>query len=96
MQICRRETGVTDIEIVTSRMIDRSLRPMFLNGFYHEILLNCQTLVLDRSGDYQVAAINAASAALNLAGVPWHGPVGAVRLGCDPKNKNECIVNPTR
>lgn len=89
----RREIGTSEQEILTSRMIDRSLRPLFPEGFCHEIQLMCNLLSVDGVNDPDIVGINAASAALSLSSIPWNGPVGAVRVGFI---NNEVIINPTR
>lgn len=89
----RREIGTSEKEILTSRMIDRSLRPLFPEGWFHEIQLICNLLSVDGVNDPDVVGINAASAALSLSSIPWNGPIGAVRVGFI---NNEVIINPTR
>uniref|UniRef100_A0AAQ5Y6U7 polyribonucleotide nucleotidyltransferase n=1 Tax=Amphiprion ocellaris TaxID=80972 RepID=A0AAQ5Y6U7_AMPOC len=89
----RRELGTTDNEILTSRLIDRSIRPLFPSGYFYDTQILCNLLAVDGVNDPDVLAINAASAALALSDIPWHGPVGAVRVGMV---KGEMLVNPTR
>lgn len=89
----RREIGTTEKEILTSRLIDRSLRPLFNSDFSYETQLVCNMLAVDSINNPDVVSINAASAALSLSDIPWNGPVGAVRLGLID---NEVIINPTR
>ncbi|CAG2053534.1 unnamed protein product [Timema podura] len=89
----RRELGPTEREVLTSRVIDRSLRPLFPEGYCYETQVMCNLLAVDGINDPDVISINAASAALSLSDIPWNGPVGAVRLGFV---ENEVIVNPTR
>lgn len=89
----RRELGPSEKEILTSRVIDRSLRPLFSDHFNYETQVICNMLALDGVNNPDVISINAASAALALSDIPWNGPVGAVRLGFID---NEVIVNPTR
>lgn len=89
----RRELGPSEKEILTSRVIDRSLRPLFPNKFNYETQVICNMLAVDSVNNPDVVAINAASAAVALSDIPWNGPVGAVRLGFID---NEVIVNPTR
>ncbi|XP_013171151.1 PREDICTED: polyribonucleotide nucleotidyltransferase 1, mitochondrial [Papilio xuthus] len=89
----RRELGPTEREILTSRLVDRSVRPLFPQDFTSDTQLACNTLAVDGTNPPETVAINAASAALALSDVPWHGPIGAVRLG---QIENELIVNPTR
>ena len=89
----RRETGPTEREILTSRVIDRSLRPLFPKGFGLETQLVCNLLAVDSEHDPGVVAINAAAASLALSDIPWSGPVGAVRIGCV---QSKMVVSPTR
>uniref|UniRef100_A0A3Q1EKQ6 polyribonucleotide nucleotidyltransferase n=1 Tax=Acanthochromis polyacanthus TaxID=80966 RepID=A0A3Q1EKQ6_9TELE len=89
----RRELGTTDNEILTSRLIDRSIRPLFPAGYFYDTQILCNLLAVDGVNDPDVLAINAASAALALSDIPWHGPVGAVRVGMV---NGELLVNPTR
>ncbi|KAL6424466.1 hypothetical protein ACFW04_009905 [Cataglyphis niger] len=89
----RRELGPTENEILTSRVIDRSIRPLFPEGFYFDTQIMCNMLAVDGINDPDVIAINGASAALSVSDIPWNGPVGAVRIGMI---NNGFIINPTR
>lgn len=89
----RRELGPTEKEILTSRLIDRSLRPLFPAGFNYETQLMCNLLAVDSVYDPDILSINAASASLALSDVPWNGPIAAVKVGLV---NSEIIVNPTR
>nr|XP_057914566.1 polyribonucleotide nucleotidyltransferase 1, mitochondrial [Doryrhamphus excisus] len=89
----RRELGTTDHEILTSRLIDRSIRPLFPPGYFYDTQILCNLLAVDGVNDPDVLAINAASAALALSDIPWNGPIGAVRMGMVD---GELLVNPTR
>jgi polyribonucleotide nucleotidyltransferase len=89
----RRELGPTEKEILTSRLIDRSLRPLFPDRFNYDTQVVCNMLAVDSVNNPDVASINAASAALSLSDIPWNGPVGAVRIGFVD---NEVVINPTR
>ncbi|KAM8738577.1 polyribonucleotide nucleotidyltransferase 1, mitochondrial [Acanthopagrus schlegelii] len=89
----RRELGTTDNEILTSRLIDRSIRPLFPSGYFYDTQVLCNLLAVDGVNDPAVLAINAASAALALSDIPWNGPIGAVRMGMVD---GEMLVNPTR
>lgn len=89
----RRELGVTDHEILTSRLIDRSIRPLFPPGYFYDTQILCNLLAVDGLNDPDVLAINGASAALALSDIPWDGPIGAVRIGM---KDGELLVNPTR
>uniref|UniRef100_A0A1B0GPF7 polyribonucleotide nucleotidyltransferase n=1 Tax=Phlebotomus papatasi TaxID=29031 RepID=A0A1B0GPF7_PHLPP len=89
----RRELGPSEKEILSARLIDRSVRPMFSSDFRYETQVVCNLLAVDHANLPDVCAVNAASAALSVSDIPWNGPVGAVRMGlCD----GEIIVNPTR
>lgn len=89
----RREIGQSDTEILTSRMIDRSIRPLFPKGYFYETQVMCNLLAVDGVNDPDVLCINAASAALLLSDIPWNGPVGAVRVGLVDE---ELVINPSR
>uniref|UniRef100_A0A8C4JEQ8 Polyribonucleotide nucleotidyltransferase 1 n=1 Tax=Dromaius novaehollandiae TaxID=8790 RepID=A0A8C4JEQ8_DRONO len=89
----RRELGSTDKEILTSRVIDRSIRPLFPAGYFYDTQILCNLLAVDGVNDPDVLAINGASAALALSDIPWNGPIGAVRVGLVD---GETIINPTR
>lgn len=89
----RRELGVSEREILSSRLIDRSVRPLFPAHFSCETQLVCNMLALDSVYIPDVLSINAASFALAVSDIPWNGPVGAVRLGLVD---GKVIVNPSR
>ncbi|KAG0712446.1 Polyribonucleotide nucleotidyltransferase 1, mitochondrial [Chionoecetes opilio] len=89
----RREMAPTEKEILTGRVIDRSVRPLFPEGFQADTQLSCQLLAVDGLHDPDVVSINAASAALAVSDIPWEGPVGSVRVGLID---GEVIVQPTR
>src|SRR3954466_6650388 len=77
----KRERGATEKETLTSRLIDRPVRPLFPEGFYNEILCIAQVLSYDGENEPDIVAMVAASAALTLSGVPFMGPIGAARVG---------------
>ncbi|HEX4799806.1 MAG TPA: polyribonucleotide nucleotidyltransferase [Sphingomicrobium sp.] len=77
----KRERGATEKETLTSRLIDRPVRPLFPEGFYNEILVIAQVLSFDGENEPDILAMIAASAALTLSGVPFMGPIGAARVG---------------
>ncbi|MFL6784160.1 MAG: polyribonucleotide nucleotidyltransferase, partial [Sphingomicrobium sp.] len=89
----KRERGATEKETLTSRLIDRPIRPLFPEGFYNEILVIAQVLSYDGENEPDVLAMIAASAALTLSGVPFMGPIGAARVGYQD---GEYILNPTQ
>ncbi|KAL6082331.1 hypothetical protein STEG23_021486, partial [Scotinomys teguina] len=89
----RREIGSSDKEILTSRIIDRSIRPLFPAGYFYDTQVICNLLAVDGVNEPDILAINGASVALSLSDIPWNGPIGAVRIGMID---GECVVNPTR
>src|SRR5437667_6538352 len=76
----RREGRPTDQAILTCRLIDRPLRPSFAEGYRNETQVVGTILGADQENPYDVVAINGASAALMLSGIPFEGPIGAVRI----------------
>src|SRR5689334_10173966 len=89
----KRERGATEKETLTSRLIDRPIRPLFPEGFYNEVLVIAQVLSYDGENEPDIVAMIAASAALTLSGVPFMGPIGAARVGFID---GEYILNPTQ
>jgi len=77
----KRERGATEKETLTSRLIDRPIRPLFPEGFYNEINVIAQVLSYDGETESDILALIAASAALTLSGVPFMGPIAAARIG---------------
>ncbi|KQM22269.1 polyribonucleotide nucleotidyltransferase [Novosphingobium sp. Leaf2] len=77
----KRERGATEKETLTSRLIDRPIRPLFPEGFYNEINVIAQVLSYDGETEADVVAMIAASAALTISGVPFMGPIAAARVG---------------
>jgi len=77
----KREGRPSDKEILTSRLADRPIRPLFPDDFVNEVQVIIYVLSADREHQPDVMAINAASAALIISGIPFKGPVGAVRVG---------------
>ncbi|MBI1493766.1 polyribonucleotide nucleotidyltransferase [Halocynthiibacter styelae] len=88
----KREARPTEKETLTSRLIDRPIRPLFVEGFKNEVLVICTVLSHDLVNDPDVVAMIAASAALTLSGAPFMGPIGAARVGFED---GEYILNPT-
>ncbi len=89
----RREIGrPSEKETLTSRLIDRPIRPLFPKGFYHELQVIATVLSVDTENDSDVIALNGASAALSISDIPFKGPIAAVRIG---KIAGELVVNPT-
>jgi polyribonucleotide nucleotidyltransferase len=88
----KREGRPSEREILTSRMIDRPIRPLFADGFRCETQVIAFVLSADTENDPDVAAINGASCALTLSDIPFLGPIGAVRVGLID---GQFIINPT-
>ncbi|HEY6308430.1 MAG TPA: polyribonucleotide nucleotidyltransferase [Candidatus Angelobacter sp.] len=88
----KREGRPSEREILTCRQIDRPIRPLFPEGFRNETQVISLVLSADTENDPDVLAINAASCALTVSDIPFHGPVGAVRVGLV---NDKFIVNPT-
>ena len=76
----RREGRPTDAAVLTCRLIDRPLRPSFADGYRNETQVVITVIGADQQNPHDVVAINAASAALMLSGIPFEGPIGAVRI----------------
>ncbi len=88
----KREGRPSEKEILTSRLIDRPLRPLFPEGFVHEVQLVATVLSLDPRVDPDIPAMIGASAAVSLSGAPFNGPIGAARVGF---RDGEFILNPS-
>jgi polyribonucleotide nucleotidyltransferase len=88
----KREGRPTEKETLTSRLIDRPIRPLFPDGFYNEVQVVAQVLSLNPEVDSDIPAMIAVSAALTLSGVPFNGPIGAVRVGY---LNGQYVINPT-
>ena len=88
----KREGRPTQKEILTSRLIDRPLRPLFPEGFYNEVQITATVLSSDGENDPDILAIVGASLAAHISDIPFDGPVGAVRVGCI---NGEFVLNPT-
>ena len=89
----KREGRPSTKEILTCRMIDRPIRPLFPKGFFNEVQIQSVMLSTDGVNDADVLAMLGASASLMLSDLPFDGPIGAVRVG---KVDDKFIVNPTR
>jgi len=89
----KRERGATEAETLTSRLIDRPIRPLFPEGFYNEVLVIAQVLSYDGENEPDMVAMIAASAALTLSGIPFMGPIGAGRAAWID---GEYVLNPSR
>ena len=88
----KREGRATEKETLTSRLIDRPVRPLFPEGFYNEINVICQVLSYDGETEPDIVAMIAASAALTISGLPFMGPIGAARVGFVD---GEYVLNPS-
>src|SRR5947208_5535070 len=88
----KREGRPSEREVLTSRQIDRPIRPLFPEGFRNETQVIALVLSADSENDPDVLAINAASCALTISDIPFLGPIGAVRVGY---MNSEFVVNPT-
>ena len=77
----KREGRPSEFETLTSRLIDRPIRPLFPEGFFNEVHVVVHTLSLNPEVDADIAAMIAVSAALSVSGVPFAGPIGAARVG---------------
>ena len=88
----KREGRPTEKETLTSRLIDRPIRPLFPDGFYNEVQVIAQVVSLNPEVDADIPAMIAASAALAIAGIPFAGPIGACRVGYAD---GQYILNPT-
>ncbi|MFP4673151.1 MAG: polyribonucleotide nucleotidyltransferase [Opitutales bacterium] len=88
----KREGRPTEKEILTSRLCDRPLRPLFPEGFMNEVQIIGMLLSTDTVNEPDILMVNGASAALLISDVPWNGPVGCVRIG---QIDGEFVTNPT-
>ena len=88
----KREGRLTEKETLTSRLIDRPLRPLFPEGFYNEIQVIAQVMSLNPEVDGDLPAMIGASAAMALSGLPFQGPIGAAKVGY---KDGHYILNPT-
>ncbi len=87
----KREARPTEKETLTARLIDRPIRPLFVEGFKNEVLVMCTVLSHDLVNDPDIVAMIAASAALTLSGVPFRGPIAGCRVGYVD---GEYVLNP--
>jgi len=89
----KREGRPTERETLTSRLIDRPIRPLFPDGFTNEVQVVATVVSLDPDIDADIPALLGASAALTIAGLPFNGPIGAARVGY---HEGKYLLNPTR
>jgi len=88
----KREGKQKDSEILTCRLIDRPLRPLFPEGFLNEVVISAMVLSSDKENDSDIPAMIGASAALSISDIPFSKPIGAVRIG---RVAGAFVVNPT-
>lgn len=89
----KREGKQSEKEILTSRLIDRPIRPLFPEGFYHDVQIVATVMSLNPEIDSDIPAMIGASAALAISGLPFNGPIGAARVGYA---NGDYILNPTK
>jgi len=88
----KREGRPSEKETLTSRLIDRPIRPLFPEGFVNEVQVTCMVISTDKKSDPDIVALIGASAALSIAGVPFNGPIAAARVAYID---HEYVLNPT-
>src|SRR6187399_432658 len=88
----KREGRPTEKEILTCRLTDRPIRPLFPKGWYNEVQVQTVLLSADGENDPDILSIVGASAALTVSDIPWDGPLGAVRVG---RVAGQFVANPT-
>lgn len=89
----KREGRPTEKETLTSRLIDRPIRPLFPNGFMNEVQVVLTVMSASKTHDSDIAAMLGASAALAISGIPFNGPLGAARVGFS--EDGQYMVNPS-
>ena len=87
----KREAKPSELETLTSRLIDRPIRPLFPEGFYNDVHVVVHTVSLNPEVDADIAAMIGTSAALAISGIPFNGPIGAARVGYI---NGEYVLNP--
>jgi len=88
----KREARPSEKEILTARITDRPIRPLFPDGYRNDVQINNMVLSADGENDTDVLSVNAASAALHISEIPFMGPIGCVRVG---RINGEFVINPT-
>ena len=88
----KREGRPSEKETLTSRLIDRPIRPLFPNGFMNEVQVVCTVVSADKNVDPDIAAMIGTSAAISISGIPFNGPIGAARVGFD--EEKGYVLNP--
>lgn len=89
----KREGRPTEKETLTSRLIDRPIRPLFAEGFMNEVQVVCTVISTDKTTDPDIAALIGTSAALAISGIPFDGPIAGARVGFD--DVDGYVLNPT-
>lgn len=89
----KREAKPSEKEVLTSRLIDRPIRPLFPKNFYNEVQVMCTVMSYDTDADSDIVALIGASAALAISGIPFLGPIAGVRVGLV---EGAFVLNPTR
>lgn len=89
----KREARPSEKETLTSRLIDRPIRPLFPEGFLNEVQVICTVVSTSKKTDPDIAAMIGTSAALAISGIPFDGPIGAARVGYHPETGY--LLNPT-
>jgi polyribonucleotide nucleotidyltransferase len=89
----KREARPSEKEILTARIIDRPIRPLFPDGYHNDVQVNNMVLSADCENETDVLAVNASSAALHISDVPFMGPIGCVRVG---RVGGALVINPTQ
>nr|WP_210397193.1 polyribonucleotide nucleotidyltransferase [Motiliproteus sediminis] len=89
----KREARPSEFETLTSRLIDRPIRPLFPKGFMNEVQVICTVMSADKKNCPDIAAMIGTSAALAISGIPFNGPIGAARVGFD--EENGYMLNPS-
>src|SRR3989344_4346609 len=88
----KRESRPSDEAVLTGCLIDRSVRPLFPKEFHDEVQVIVTVLSIDQTNDPDILGLIAASAALSISSVPWHGPLGVARIG---EAEGKLMINPT-
>lgn len=88
----KREGRPTDEAVMTGRMVDRSIRPLFPDGVRHDVQVVIECLSVDQENDSDILALVASSCALGISQIPWAGPIGGIRIG---RVGGELVINPT-
>ena len=93
LEVFKREGRPSEKEILTCRLIDRPLRPLFPKGFFNDVQIIVSTLSIDPEISPDIPAIIGASAAVSISGLPFDVPIGASRIGIIDNN---LVLNPTK